>query len=58
MSIFCYKHGKLTLHGKTSFNAITQVAAKIRNQRLPEPYKGKGVLYANEKVNLKVGKRV
>ena len=31
-------------------------AAKIRSWRVPEPYKGKGVLYENEIVKLKAGK--
>jgi len=32
-------------------------AAKIRAYRPPEPYKGKGVRYANEKVSLKEAKK-
>lgn len=36
---------------------VGQVAAKIRNYRPPEPYKGKGVRYANEKINLKEVKK-
>jgi len=32
---------------------VGQVAATIRGFRPPEPYKGKGVRYANETVNLK-----
>lgn len=35
---------------------IGQVAAKIRSLRKPEPYKGKGVRYANEIVRRKAGK--
>ena len=31
-------------------------AAKIRILRIPEPYKGKGILYENEKIRRKVGK--
>ena len=31
-------------------------AAKIRNMRPPEPYKGKGLLYQDEKIIRKVGK--
>ncbi len=34
-----------------------QVAANIRNYRPPEPYKGKGVRYANEVIVLKEGKK-
>ncbi|MBF0294440.1 MAG: 50S ribosomal protein L6 [Magnetococcales bacterium] len=36
---------------------IGQTCAEIRAYRLPEPYKGKGVLYAGEKVIRKVGKK-
>jgi large subunit ribosomal protein L6 len=36
---------------------VGQVAADIRKQRPPEPYKGKGVRYAGEQVARKVGKR-
>ena len=36
--------------------AVGQVAASIRKIRKPEPYKGKGVRYANERVLRKAGK--
>lgn len=36
---------------------IGQVAAEIRGLRPPEPYKGKGVRYAGEKITLKEGKK-
>jgi large subunit ribosomal protein L6 len=36
---------------------VGQVAAEIRDIRPPEPYKGKGVRYANEKISLKEGKK-
>jgi len=58
IEIFCYKYIKLTLYGHVPFNNLTQTAAKIRDQRPPEPYKGKGVLYQNERVRLKAGKKV
>ncbi|HLR96518.1 MAG TPA: 50S ribosomal protein L6 [Jiangellaceae bacterium] len=35
---------------------VGEVAAKIRKLRKPEPYKGKGVRYADETVRRKVGK--
>uniref|UniRef100_UPI0030024A1D ribosomal protein L6 n=1 Tax=Anunuuluaehu liula TaxID=3049639 RepID=UPI0030024A1D len=35
---------------------VGQVAAKIREVRPPEPYKGKGIRYLGEKVRRKVGK--
>ncbi len=36
---------------------VGQIAAEIRRVRPPEPYKGKGIRYANEQVRRKVGKR-
>ena len=35
---------------------VGEVAANIRRIRKPEPYKGKGIRYANEKVRRKAGK--
>ncbi|MCL1913503.1 MAG: 50S ribosomal protein L6 [Eubacteriaceae bacterium] len=35
---------------------VGQHAANIRKKRPPEPYKGKGIRYANETIKLKVGK--
>ncbi len=35
---------------------VTQVAAKIRSLRKPEPYKGKGIRYIDEEVRRKAGK--
>jgi large subunit ribosomal protein L6 len=36
---------------------VGEVAAQIRKWRPPEPYKGKGIRYADEYVQRKVGKR-
>ncbi|MGD0197779.1 MAG: 50S ribosomal protein L6 [Solirubrobacteraceae bacterium] len=36
---------------------VGEVAATIRKQRPPEPYKGKGIRYEGEQVARKVGKR-
>ncbi len=35
---------------------VGQYAAEIRNQRRPEPYKGKGIKYADEVIRRKAGK--
>lgn len=53
-----------TKRGKNTFiivdgidkQKVGQVAAKIRSLRPPEPYKGKGVRYADEYVRRKAGK--
>jgi large subunit ribosomal protein L6 len=36
---------------------VGQTAAEIRDIRPPEPYKGKGVKYSDEKISLKEGKK-
>ena len=36
---------------------VGEIAAQVRGVRPPEPYKGKGVRYADEHVRRKVGKR-
>jgi large subunit ribosomal protein L6 len=40
-----------------SKQAVGEIAARIRKVRPPEPYKGKGIRYADEYVARKVGKR-
>jgi large subunit ribosomal protein L6 len=40
----------------TNKGLLAQTAAKIRALRKPEPYKGKGIKYAEEKIRRKVGK--
>jgi large subunit ribosomal protein L6 len=41
----------------TDRQTVGQVAADIRSFRPPEPYKGKGVRYAGEKIELKEAKK-
>lgn len=41
----------------TDIQRVGQAAADIRRFRPPEPYKGKGVRYAGEKINLKEAKK-
>ncbi len=41
----------------TDKELVGQVAAEIRAMRPPEPYKGKGIRYANEKIELKETKK-
>ena len=47
---------RITVRG-ISKQAVGEVAAIIRKQRPPEPYKGKGIRYEGEYVARKVGKR-
>ena len=55
--IFCLKKTKLFVYGN-SYHNITQTASLIRSYKKPEPYKGKGILYENEKIILKEGKKI
>ncbi len=49
------KNNKLTVRGARK-QQVGQVAAEIRALRKPEPYKGKGIKYADEVIRRKVGK--
>jgi large subunit ribosomal protein L6 len=46
---------RLTVFGADK-ELVGQVAAYIRSQRKPEPYKGKGIKYAGEQILRKAGK--
>ena len=50
------KPTEITIVGNDS-QRVGQVAAEIRSYRPPEPYKGKGVKYANEFIFRKEGKK-
>ena len=47
--------GKITISGNDK-QRVGELAAQIRKLRPPEPYKGKGIRYENEKIRRKVGK--
>jgi large subunit ribosomal protein L6 len=47
---------RITVKG-ASKQVVGEIAAQIRKQRKPEPYKGKGIRYEGEYVARKVGKR-
>ena len=49
------KQNNITLQGIDK-QLLGQVAAEIRSFRPPEPYKGKGIKYAGERIVRKVGK--
>ena len=46
---------KITIKGIDK-ERVGQYAAEIRDKRRPEPYKGKGIKYADEVIRRKVGK--
>ncbi len=56
IGIVCEKPTMITISGIDK-QMVGQVAAEIRAWRPPEPYKGKGVRYAGERVRRKEGKK-
>ena len=48
--------GVLTISG-ADIEAVGAFAAKIRSQKKPEPYKGKGIRYDGEVIRRKQGKK-
>jgi large subunit ribosomal protein L6 len=56
IEIKCEKPTAITISGADR-QKVGQVAAEIRGYRSPEPYKGKGVKYANETIHRKEGKK-
>lgn len=56
-NFFCFKkQTKLYIYGP-SCQKTSQTVSIIQSLKLPEPYKGKGILQNNEKINLKEGKK-
>ena len=49
------KAGKLSVSGADR-QKVGQTAAEIRKLRVPDPYKAKGIKYADEVIRRKVGK--
>lgn len=56
IEVKCEKPTAINISGADR-QAVGQIAAEIRAFRKPEPYKGKGVRYANEHVFRKEGKK-
>jgi len=56
INITCKSNTELTIFGINK-QLVGQTAAEIRLIRPPEPYKGKGIRYLNEKVKIKDSKK-
>ncbi len=56
ISITCEKPTSISIKGADK-QRVGQVAAEIRAFRKPEPYKGKGIKYAEEQILRKEGKK-
>lgn len=55
--VFCLKLTQLFIYSH-SYKQTTFTASRLRSYKVPEPYKGKGILYDNEKILLKEGKKI
>jgi len=56
IQIVCEKPTSIAISGIDK-QKVGQIAAEIRSYRKPEPYKGKGVKYADERIERKEGKK-
>lgn len=57
LNVFYFNKTKICIFGN-SYQNIGLISANIRSKKKPEPYKGKGILYENEKIILKEGKKI
>lgn len=57
LNVCCHKATTMFISGNSNQN-VNQTAALIRSYMYPEPYKGKGILFFNEKIILKEKKKV
>lgn len=57
INLFCLKFTKLFIFGNF-YQKVSQITSNIRLKKWPEPYKGKGILFNNEKIKLKEGKKI
>jgi large subunit ribosomal protein L6 len=58
VKIYCLKtNSKIYISGNF-YSYISQLSATIRSLKFPEPYKGKGILYNEEQIIIKEGKKL
>ena len=57
LELNCFTKTKFSIFGN-SYYEVSKLSSKIREKKIPEPYKGKGILYENEVITLKEGKKI
>jgi len=57
IKIFNFKAIKLYFFSQ-NYQNLTQIVSLVRSFKKPEPYKGKGILYESEKIQLKKAKKI
>jgi large subunit ribosomal protein L6 len=56
LEVTCLKPTKISIFGNNE-QEVSNFSALVRSYKIPEPYKGKGILYRDETINLKEGKK-
>ena len=57
LELNCFTKTKFSIFGN-SYYEISNLSSKIKEKKLPDPYKGKGIRYENETITLKEGKKI
>jgi large subunit ribosomal protein L6 len=57
LKVSCPKPNKIVIKGQNK-QKIQEFSCLLQNLRFPEPYKGKGIFYKNQKILRKQGKKV
>ena len=57
LELNCFTKTKFSIFGNSYYD-ISKLSSQIREKKAPEPYKGKGILYENEVVHIKEGKKI
>ena len=57
LELNCFTKTKFSIFGNSYYD-ISKLSSQIREKKAPEPYKGKGILYENEVVRIKEGKKI
>ena len=57
LKVLCINNNKIQITGYST-KRVNEFAKLIKTHKIPEPYKGKGIFYENEKIALKKGKKL
>ena len=57
LALNCFTKTKFSIFGNSYYD-ISKLSSQIREKKIPEPYKGKGILRENDVVHIKEGKKI
>lgn len=58
LNVYCFKCCTKVYVYSHNFKDLLKICTILRALRKPEPYKGKGILYENENIKIKEGKKI